>query len=777
MVLVDAHSDASAAERSEEMREAMRRVVSEEQREEVFEGWRVEGRLQAFDWVEPMMPRPLGKVVWLAAPRVSKEQRGVLSKEVGQQLDGRMEFEPRSAGSFAGRWEVLDLEGLSRWDAGGDKVILAIDLDWFAGMPEKEGEGLFERIWGEAMDWPGLEGVALAVSRPWLESDEEADRLVRMALAAVRNTRGALLEVDASLDDRPDFSRRARKEGGAVRRWDLGEATVGLKQELFLFGERVVIRDRVRPWGEFLEGNVWDEVRIGSREGYEGVDGVWRYRVGDEPVLFVGGLGGATGKVRWFLHTSARESYDLIPETGLGKGFTDGPGRWVYEERVLLAETEDFQLEPGVWCGEGGGRYRISAECETTDGWLATPVIELRVRTGEGFLGALSELQEMPYVFGVYDVKSEGLSGVETGWGSDCANFLIYGWRRSGRRIPWGDPKSLDRFLRTVASEVRVEDGMRLPAGGVAEGVVICFGAHVAAVWEDLPPLGILDGGDLAIHHLGGRPEVLRMDELVQGRPAFEVKTLAEVGECVVKVGGDVVLSDTERTVVDGFGRGEADLFFVNLEGIPTVARREEVAGYDFRFPAGRLEWLKERGVDAVSLANNHSMDGGREGLLKGMDLLAGAGIGSFGAGKDERHACRPLCIERGGVPMAVFGVSYFQEGLAGEGRAGVAGLPAHAGRLEREFRAARERAEVIIVMVHGGDEYEREVTAEQRRWARWLVARGADFVVGAHSHVVQPMEFHAGAEVHHSLGNAVYPKSLGGLGSGVVRVLEVGGR
>ena len=123
---------------------------------------------------------------------------------------------------------------------------------------------------------------------------------------------------------------------------------------------------------------------------------------------------------------------------------------------------------------------------------------------------------------------------------------------------------------------------------------------------------------------------------------------------------------------------------------------------------------------------------------------------------------------------MAVFGISYFETGAAGPDHAGVAVLPLHRELLEREFQKARAAGEQVIVMVHGGSEYDRRVSDEQRRWACWLVARGAAFIVGSHPHVIQREEVHGGAQIVHSLGNAVYPRGLKGADSGRVRVLEI---
>jgi poly-gamma-glutamate synthesis protein (capsule biosynthesis protein) len=180
------------------------------------------------------------------------------------------------------------------------------------------------------------------------------------------------------------------------------------------------------------------------------------------------------------------------------------------------------------------------------------------------------------------------------------------------------------------------------------------------------------------------------------------------------------------------------------------------------------LAWLKEKGIDAVSLANNHAGDAGRAGLTEALKALEGAGIAVVGAGRNDAEACRPW---RKGTAFAVFGVCLVESLTATVDQAGVAKLPEHALMLEAELLKARAAGETIIVMVHGGDEYQRAVNEEQRTWARWLARRGADLIVGSHPHVIQRTERHAGAVIAHSLGNAVYPKSLGNAHSGEVMI------
>ncbi|GAA5483277.1 CapA family protein [Haloferula sargassicola] len=739
LVLTDAHSDASAAERSEEIREGLRRVVSEKQRAERIEAWRTEGRIQAFNWIEPLMPRPFGQVFWVAPDGDFEAMR----EKAGRQCDGRLEVEPRSSGELAGRWQVGGIREMEGWNPGSRPVVWSLDLDYFAGMPAARAAEEFERMWIAAMDWPGLRAVTVAVSRPWLTSDAEAERLVSMALSAVMRTRGAVLEIDATVDDRPDASLKSRE--GEVHRWDLAKASPEVGAWISGLGDRCRVTDRRRSH-RFPQSPVQLVVDGAGQD----LDGVWRVPAGEKVVIRLVGSDG-TGRVRWFPLAAARVAYDRVPETGLGKGFSRGAGRWIYEKRSAAGETTDF-----AWQGAVSSRMRLEALHEKDGRWLPAGIIELATEGGGDFRRELQASMGMPYVFGIAEVKEGGRSGVESGWGADCSNVLIAAWRRCGETLTWGDPEALRRQMVPVSGAVDEED--------LARGVMIDFGSHVAALMEDREPVGTVGPGDRVFHQLGGTAEIVDLAELQQGRPDFRLWTLPERKTVAVRVAGDVVPVG-EFAAIDGFEKGPARLFLANLEGVPTDLPAVGDGRYDFRFPLVRLAWLREWGIDAVSLANNHAGDAGREGLIDALANLERAGIGVFGAGRDEGEACRPW--RREGI--ACFGVSIVTAMEAGKASPGVASLPRHAGRLEREMAEARERGETIVVLLHGGDEYVAEVNEEQRHWSRWLVARGARLVAGAGPHVVQREERFAGAVVAHSLGNAVFPKGLKGMDSGRV--------
>ncbi len=771
LVLVDAHSDASATERSEEVRELVRRVPNEAERAKRVEKWRAEGRLQAFNWIEPLMPRPFSGVLWINGKSGDEMERAALA---GKQTDGRLEVEPRGAGEMKLLWRAVSIEGFEEVKLGEGPVILSVDLDTFAGMERAMREGLFRRIWTRAMDLPGLVGVSFSVSRPWLTNNAEADELVALALRAVAHTRGAILEIDGAVDDRIDLSLKAAEfENGEVPRWDLSKANAVVHAWMKILGVRCRMVDHLGTTMKIVDFGDVELPAVRPTTGEVSIDGVWRAPVGDSLVLRAHAGTGATGKVRWHRLVSARDCYDLWPETGLGKSFSNNPGRWIYEkadgDAVL---TEDFQ-----WplASESVGCQRWFAEVEMPGGWIPTAVCDVRFSTGSGFRAALSECFEMPYVFGVSYVNEPQGSGVVSGWGSDCTNFLIYAWRRNGVMLPWGDPGMLRKSLRTLAEGQTSDDGFVISDAMIAEGLVVDFGKHVAAVWEDKPPLGVLDGGDLIAHHLGGRPEIIPLNELAKGRPKFAVRVLPDdLPSCRIRMAGDVVLAGQGLVETTGFEKGDADFFMGNLEGVAAQQSPAQSPRYDFRFSPDRLKLLKTAGVDLVSAANNHAGDAGIAGLLQSIAAMRATGIAVVGAGADSNEACEGFKTEMNGVKVAVFGVSLVSGPVATEMSPGIAHLPEHAVILEQKMREARSRGHVIFVITHWGDEYRQAVNDQQREWSIWLIDRGARVIFGAGPHVNQSIECHDGAAVFYSLGNAVYPRALKGADSGSIREVLV---
>jgi poly-gamma-glutamate capsule biosynthesis protein CapA/YwtB (metallophosphatase superfamily) len=157
-----------------------------------------------------------------------------------------------------------------------------------------------------------------------------------------------------------------------------------------------------------------------------------------------------------------------------------------------------------------------------------------------------------------------------------------------------------------------------------------------------------------------------------------------------------------------------------------------------FRAPPRAVELLVLLGADCVTLANNHALDYGVDALADTLDLLAGAGIATVGAGPDLARARRPATLAAGGLRVAVLGVTdHPPDFAAGPDRPGVAF--ADLGRRLPDWLAqavAAADAEVVLVTPHWGPNMTSEPVGHVRRAAAALLEAGATLVAGHSAHV-----------------------------------------
>ncbi len=243
---------------------------------------------------------------------------------------------------------------------------------------------------------------------------------------------------------------------------------------------------------------------------------------------------------------------------------------------------------------------------------------------------------------------------------------------------------------------------------------------------------------------------------------------------------GDVLLDRgvARRIGREGVGRvfadvkeelAAADVAFANLEN-PLASRcRRAAKKISFHARPVHADALVGAGFDLVSLANNHTLDCGKSGLLETIDHLKARGLRWVGAGPTPAAAEAPAVLTVNGIKIAFVAFTDV-EPLAGPRRDAWAGVGrASAASLRRAVAAAREGADVVVVSLHWGVEYASRPSARQRELAQVAVEAGADLVLGHHTHTLQGLEaFTSGrarrALVAYSLGNFVFdsPPSLG---------------
>ena len=753
LVLVDAHSDSSRPGRLESIQSGIRRVISPEEREVRIHTWRRKGTLQAFDWILPLMPRPVATVIWVR-PKESLTRKELESVPTGYVVSTPESFESKLPPSLP--------------------VVVSIDLDFFSGRPATEQSSEFAKLWSKILQIPGLSAISFAISRPWLSDDAEASRLLLLAMHASLSLGHASIRFEPFGIEGPDRSEKAKtfyRERREPPRFDPVTVSPELRSLLMANASCLDVRLDPARWQDLLgrwrsENYEW---HIAVQNTQPCSDRIFRPSPESKPDLHIeGGSPGLIHRVTWVHWTPKAWSYNVLPELPAGKVFAGTSPPVMEYQATVLARTESLSLPARIWMNalpgpDHSGVLRVSADLEVDGGLAHTARIEIRRSVGSGFHAGLSEEFGLPYVFGAGFLRSGKWRGPDTGVGNDCANYLVYAWRRSGLRMPWCNPAQLRRHLTLVAKHVRSTDHLVIPEDAASRGLVIHMGSHVAALWEDREPIGTLGPTDLVAHHLGGAPEVISLGDLLSHRhqSTFDVylgPSRKSVG--YVMVGGDIMpgeYSAPPSGLKEALAR--ADLAVANLETtIGPSGKTDQHASkrYVFRTPASLLSVLRAMGIQALSMANNHSGDFGVEGLKETLGALDTAHLCHFGGGKDARSAVSPWYGKVKGLTVAFLSVSVVDPDLlpADDQRPGMAVLPRHKREISEALSEAHRKAQCVIVLPHWGDEGTRKISDEQRRWALWFIQQGADAVVGTGPHVVQASETIKGAPVFYSTGN-----------------------
>ena len=247
-----------------------------------------------------------------------------------------------------------------------------------------------------------------------------------------------------------------------------------------------------------------------------------------------------------------------------------------------------------------------------------------------------------------------------------------------------------------------------------------------------------------------------------------------------------------------------ADLAFVNLEVPLCTGGRPADKLINLRASPELAQPLRDAGVDAASVANNHALDFGTEGLRQTLAALRAAGVRTVGGGENVDEAFAPTIVELEDARVACLGMSAsvppgFAAGPTWPGIAPIRAtvsfvldaptleeqpgcspwvtttlIEADAQRAEAAVRAAREQADVVIAAIHWGipagwvAAFQGPLADYQRPLGRRLIEAGADLVVGHHPHTLHGVERHRRGAICYSLGNFLF-HSLGEGGELVV--------
>ena len=772
LILFDAHSDASGIFDSDKIRDALRNVASTQDRQRLLDRWRGNGTVQCFNWIEPLMPAPIEKVIWVPAGKLSESQIREHRQQATALLDGHLEAAPRKSGSFQDAYLVSDFEHLDKAIDAKQQLIVTIDLDYFAGLAETERGQAFGRIWNFVVERPNLRAITFAISRAYLNDEPEANWLLQLTLTSALSLPTAQIEFEPFLNVANDHSNLAKKllvKGEKPAAFDVAQITQELRARILSESERINVRHDSARWQQLLRS--WNDdapqlhLEVKNRE--PSTDDVWRVPADDSAdiQLVVQPWTAKPEKIEWFALTPKFWRCNLTDLSADQVGFVaNAVPRPAWHERaidchdsVLPIRKIDNLFDPNLHCGSVRLRARAMVDGKVRE----TPVMELRRFIGSGFRAAVTEQFGLPYLFGSGQLSETSNTGPETNLGADCANFVVYAVRRQGLRIPWSDPKQLRKHLDLVARSVT--PGIpKITAEDLQRGTIVHLGTHVAAVIEDRKPVGILDENDLLAHQLPVAPEMVTLGQLLKERrkDRFDLYRVPPTKSAASLIfGGDVMLGRSCALKIQNGANpfenisplvSQASFAAANLEC--TISNLGGSTNrYAFRAPAESARLLRRAGFDAMGLANNHALDFGPVALHDSAAHLLREEIQPVGVETPTRKACDASFFAlSNGKKIALLAISDVGHGSE------IATASPRA-ELKAAIRDARSRSDLIVCFVHWGVENSEQVTDEQRELARWLIDRGVDLVVGSHPHCVQPLDSYHGCPIAYSLGNLVF--------------------
>lgn len=243
------------------------------------------------------------------------------------------------------------------------------------------------------------------------------------------------------------------------------------------------------------------------------------------------------------------------------------------------------------------------------------------------------------------------------------------------------------------------------------------------------------------------------------------------VSSFVVTLTGDILLDRGVRQVVEQKGMDQlfsadidsvfqhSDAVVGNLECPATKIHAPVFKQYVFRAEPEWLSDLKRHGVTHLNLANNHSIDQGRDGLVDTKRNISQAGMSPIGAGQNQEEAAQPILLTE--KPRKVWMIASLQLALENFAR-----LPDQPCVSQQSIDALCLRITqlkqedpdcYIIVSLHWGWENHVEVVPRQRYDAHQLIDAGADCLVCHHTHTRQPMEAYRGKPIFYGLGNFIF--------------------
>jgi hypothetical protein len=540
LVLFDHHSDATALFNSDFIRETLNNRNGSKKDNVCFTSWKKEGIIQCFNWIEPLLPHPIHKVTWVPDGRLTSAELIAKKEDVIKNINEHISVAPRSSGDLSNIYTINDFatqKGILNFN---DPVIVTIDLDYFVDTPNEEIEPQFADILDYVLHIKQLKAITVSISRPYLKSDEQADLLLSVALKYFSQVINSKIYFEPFISYGPDRSELAKayyKKHLPVPSYDVRKASSRLISLILQNPSRYVVSDGQKRWKGILD--LWlknykqPELVLSDKDGIVPIQPCNYFDYRDDFTISVNvpfehseDFG-----ITWKAVSFMEKSYNILGKGGFAE---NAPAFVVFKEISLnglqnKCTIRSDQLNNLFDDRTGFGTIRLFAEIMRNGTYYRTKMICISKYVNTGYTGKLTEIFNLPYVLGSGFLNVDGLSGADAHYGADCLNFIIYGQRRLGSSIPYLNDNNLRQYLIKVDDVLYFKDGIAyndrgkvvIDAQSIDDGLLLHFGTHIAALYQDNEPRNILNDDDLVIHQLENKPEIIELKKLKQSKSPF----------------------------------------------------------------------------------------------------------------------------------------------------------------------------------------------------------------------------------------------------------------
>ncbi len=186
-----------------------------------------------------------------------------------------------------------------------------------------------------------------------------------------------------------------------------------------------------------------------------------------------------------------------------------------------------------------------------------------------------------------------------------------------------------------------------------------------------------------------------------------------------------------------------ADLSFINQES-PIAGDDFPISTYPmFNTPAEMGQTLLNLGFDIINIANNHMLDKYEKGLKNHIAFWEDKEVTLIGGYKNKEDYDNIRVVQKNGISIALLSYTYDTNGMTLPAQSEMIVPLIDSKTIVRQISLAKEKADLVFVSIHWGDENTHTPNARQRELAKLMADNGVDVVLGHHSHTVQPIEWY----------------------------------